>query len=80
MSGAPLHPDEASLAPERAPGVLDQPEVLAALAAVAHHGHGVVDVVSAVGLGIVAAGVVLVDAAPVVKHVGGLRANSIVSG
>merc|ERR1719225_1451266 len=54
VAGASLHADEASLAPGRAPGVLDQPVILASLGAVSHHGHGVVDVLAAVGVGVVA--------------------------
>merc|ERR1719225_160139 len=54
VAGASLHADEASLAPGRAPGVLDQPVVLAA-----------------VGVGVVAARLIIIDAACVVKHVGG---------
>ena len=46
---------------------------LSIIAAVADHGHGVVDVLAAVSVGVVAASLVLIDAARVVKHEGSLR-------
>ena len=45
---------------------------LSILAAITHHSHGMVDVLPAVGVGVVAAGIVLVDATGIVKHEGGL--------
>merc|ERR1719412_2935196 len=62
-----LEPDEAVLSPAGAPGVLDQPEVLASLTAVANNSHSMVDVAP---VGSLATPVVVVDAAAVVEHVG----------
>ena len=45
---------------------------LSILTAITHHSHGMVDVLPTVGVGVVAAGLVLVDATGVVKHEGGL--------
>merc|ERR1719266_1849523 len=67
VSSSSLEPDEAVLSPAGAPGVLDQPEVLASLTAVTNDSHSVVDVAA---VGSLATPVVVVDAATVVEHVG----------
>ena len=77
MAGSSLEPDEAALPPASAPGVLDQPEVLAALATVSHHRHAVVHGAS---VGSLATPVVVVDAAAVVEHVEGLNTEQKVGG
>ena len=65
-----LDPDVAALPEACPPGVLDQPVVLAALAAVAHHAHLVVESPDAVGVahGLTTTGVV-VDSTAVVTEV-----------
>ena len=50
---------------------------LSVIAAIANHGHGVVDVVATVSVGVVAASLVIIDASRVVKHVGSLREMGI---
>ena len=65
-----LDPDVAALPEARPPGVLDQQVVLAALAAVAHHAHLVVESPDAIGVadGLATTGVV-VDSTAVVTEV-----------
>ena len=69
VPGSSLEPHEALLPPAGAPGVLDEPEVLASLTAVAHHRHGVV---GRAEVSLATPGVV-VDAATVVEQVGSLN-------
>merc|ERR550539_1790700 len=69
VAGSSLEPDEATLAPAGAPGVLDQPVVLASLTSVTNDSNSVVDVAP---VGSLATPVDVVDAAAVVEHVGGV--------
>ena len=74
VSGPPLDPEVAALAPAGAPAILHDPEVLAALRAVAHSGDCVVVGVLAVGVGgFLAAPAILEDAVAVVEQVGRLQ-------
>ena len=48
---------------------------LSVIAAITNNGHGVVDVVAAVSVGVVTASLVIIDSARVVKHVGSLKSE-----